>query len=47
MEKIEHAQTVLTTKDLMALKKKTKQESTKDALFEAVRYYIKYGTPEA
>ena len=40
MASIEHAQTVLTDKELIALKKKTGQESTKEALRVAVEHTI-------
>lgn len=41
MEKIEHAQTILTSKELAALKKKTGQGSTKDAIRTAIDFYMK------
>jgi len=35
-----HAQTVLTTEDIEALKQKTGESSTKDALAKAVTHYL-------
>ncbi|MBU4373186.1 MAG: DUF5371 domain-containing protein [Euryarchaeota archaeon] len=40
MAKIMHAQTVLTTEDIEALKQKTGESSTKDAVAKAVKHYI-------
>ena len=40
MAKIMHAQTVLTTDDIDALKQKTGESSTKDALAKAVTHYL-------
>ena len=40
MAKIMHAQTVLTTDDIEALKQKTGESSTKDALAKAVTHYL-------
>ncbi len=40
MAKIMHAQTVLTTDDIEALKQKTSESSTKDALAKAVTHYL-------
>ncbi len=40
MEKIMHAQTVLSEEDIEALKKKTGEPSTKDALAKAVEHYL-------
>ncbi len=40
MAKIMHAQTVLTTDDIEALKQKTGETSTKDALAKAVTHYL-------
>ncbi|MCZ7362519.1 MAG: DUF5371 family protein [Candidatus Methanoperedens sp.] len=40
MAKIMHAQTVLTTEDIEALKQKTGESSTKDALAKAVTHYL-------
>ncbi|CAD7768076.1 hypothetical proteinComponent of type IV pili like system [Candidatus Methanoperedenaceae archaeon GB50] len=40
MGKITHAQTVLEEADLLALKKKTGESSTKDALATAVQHYL-------
>jgi hypothetical protein len=40
MGKITHAQTVLEESDLLALKKKTGESSTKDALAIAVQHYL-------
>ncbi len=40
MAKIMHAQTVLTVEDIEALKQKTGENSTKDALAKAVAHYL-------
>ncbi len=40
MVKIMHAQTVLTEDDIEALKKKTGESSTKDAIAKAVTHYL-------
>ncbi|HIH45000.1 MAG TPA: DUF5371 domain-containing protein [Candidatus Methanoperedenaceae archaeon] len=40
MAKIMHAQTVLTDEDLSALKQKTGEKNTKDALAKAVQHYL-------
>ena len=40
MVKIVHAQTVLAEEDLIALKQKCKESSTKDALSTAVQHYL-------
>ena len=40
MVKIVHAQTVLAEEDLIALKQKCKEPSTKDALSIAVQHYL-------
>ncbi len=40
MAKIMHAQTVLTIEDIEALKQKTGENSTKDALAKAVTHYL-------
>ncbi|MDP2768176.1 MAG: DUF5371 family protein [Candidatus Methanoperedens sp.] len=40
MAKIMHAQTVLTTEDIEALKQKTGESNTKDAVAKAVKHYI-------
>lgn len=40
MEKIMHAQTVLSEEDIEALKKKTGEPNTKDALAKAVEHYL-------
>lgn len=40
MAKIMHVQTVLTEEDINALKKKTGESSTKDALTKAVMHYL-------
>lgn len=40
MVKIVHVQTVLTVDDLEALKQKTEESSTKDALSKAVMHYL-------
>ncbi len=40
MAKIMHAQTVLTTDEIEALKQKTGETSTKDAISKAVSHYI-------
>ena len=40
MAKIMHAQTVLTVDDIEALKEKTGEASTKDALAKAVTHYL-------
>lgn len=40
MAKIMHAQTVLTMEDIEALKEKTGENSTKDALAKAVTHYL-------
>jgi hypothetical protein len=40
MVKIVHAQTVLTEEELMALKKKCNESSTKEALSMAVQHYL-------
>ncbi|MCE8425072.1 MAG: DUF5371 family protein [Candidatus Methanoperedens sp.] len=40
MAKIMHAQTVLTIEDIEALKEKTGENSTKDALAKAVTHYL-------
>ncbi len=40
MAKIMHAQTVLTVEDIEALKLKTGENSTKDALSKAVTHYL-------
>jgi hypothetical protein len=40
MAKIMHAQTVLTVDDIEALKEKTGETSTKDALAKAVTHYL-------
>ncbi|MCE8429737.1 MAG: DUF5371 family protein [Candidatus Methanoperedens sp.] len=40
MVKIMHAQTVLTTEDIEALKEKTGETNTKDALAKAVTHYL-------
>ncbi|MDY0386851.1 MAG: DUF5371 family protein [Methanolobus sp.] len=40
MVKIVHAQTVLTEDELVALKKKCNESSTKEALSMAVRHYL-------
>ena len=38
-----HVQSVLPQEDVIALKKKTKQSSIKEALAKAVYYYLKEG----
>jgi hypothetical protein len=40
MAKIMHAQTVLTVDDIEALKQKTGESSTKDAVAKAVTHYL-------
>ncbi len=40
MTKIMHVQTVLTVEDIEALKRKTGESSTKDALEKAVTHYL-------
>ena len=40
MGKIMHAQTVLTSDDIEALKQKTGENSTKDAISKAVTHYL-------
>jgi hypothetical protein len=40
MTKIMHVQTVLTVDDIEALKQKTGENSTKDALEKAVHHYL-------
>ncbi len=40
MAKIMHAQTVLTVDDIEALKQKTGESSTKDAIAKAVTHYL-------
>jgi hypothetical protein len=40
MSKIMHAQTVLTVEDIEALKLKTGEPSTKDAISKAVSHYL-------
>lgn len=40
MSKIMHAQTVLTTEDIEALKQKAGESSTKDAIAKAVSHYL-------
>ncbi len=40
MTKIMHAQTVLTVDDIEALKQKTGESSTKDAIAKAVSHYL-------
>lgn len=40
MGKIMHAQTVLTSEDIEALKQKTGENSTKDAISKAVTHYL-------
>lgn len=40
MEKIVYVQTVMFEKDLLELKKKTKEVNTKDALTKAIEYYL-------
>lgn len=40
MSKIMHAQTVLTVDDIEALKQKTGENSTKDAISKAVTHYL-------
>jgi hypothetical protein len=40
MVKIVHAQTVLTVEDIEALKSKTGETNTKDALSKAVQHYL-------
>ncbi len=40
MTKIMHAQTVLTEEDIEALKQKTGESSTKDAISKAVSHYL-------
>lgn len=40
MARIMHAQTVLTMDDIDALKRKTGENSTKDALAKAVSHYL-------
>ncbi len=40
MVKIMHAQTVLTIEDIEALKHKTGESSTKDAISKAVTHYL-------
>lgn len=40
MARIMHAQTVLTMDDIEALKRKTGENSTKDALAKAVTHYL-------
>ncbi|RLG22110.1 hypothetical protein DRN72_02960 [Methanosarcinales archaeon] len=41
MVKIVHAQTVITIEDLLALKEKTGESSTKDAIAKAIEHYLK------
>ncbi len=41
MTKIMHVQTVLLSEDIEALKQKTGESSTKEALAEAVSHYLK------
>lgn len=43
MAKIMHVQTVLMTEELSALKQKTGEETTKDALATAVHHYLECG----
>ncbi len=38
-----HIQSILPQEDVIALKKKTGKSSVKDAVAEAVYYYLKYG----
>ena len=40
--KIMHVQSVLPEEDVMRLKIKTGESSTKDAILKAVYYYLKY-----
>jgi len=40
--KIMHVQSVLPEEDIMKLKIKTGESSTKDAILKAVYYYLKY-----
>lgn len=40
MVKIVHAQTVITEDDLKALKEKTGESSTKDAIAKAIEHYL-------
>ncbi len=40
MAKISHAQTVLTVEDIEALKQKTGESNTKDAVAKAVAHYL-------
>jgi hypothetical protein len=41
-----HIQSVLPQEDVIALKKKTGKSSVKDALAEAIYYYLKYGVSD-
>lgn len=40
MSKIMHAQTVLTVEEIEALKQKTGESSTKDAIAKAISHYL-------
>jgi len=46
MVRILHAQTVLTDEDLKRLKKKTGEDSTKEALAIAVQHYLECDSTE-
>ncbi len=46
MVRILHAQTVLTDEDLNRLKKKTGEDSTKEALATAVQHYLECDSTE-
>ncbi len=46
MVRILHAQTVLTDEDLRRLKKKTGEDSTKEALSTAVQHYLECESTE-
>ncbi len=41
-----HVQSVLPEEDAIALKMKTRKSSIKDAIAEAVYFYLKYAEPE-
>ena len=38
-----HVQSILPQEDVIALKKKTGKSSVKEAIAEAIYYYLKYG----
>jgi hypothetical protein len=43
---IVHVQSVLLQEDVIALKKKTRESSVKEAISKAVDYYLKFGEDE-